>query len=516
MLGADKHSQPSGALMDRRLFIQSALAAGASAAVPAQYGLAASFSMLTEVAGDFPAVSTDRKPIMLEKSDLQALSDSLRGNLLLPGNDAYDKARRVLNASIDKRPAFVIQPSGVADVRHAVRFASDHNLLVAVKCGGHSFAGKSTCDGGMQIDLSTFRHARVDPQSRTAYVAGGSLLGELDRESMAFGLATTAGTVSHTGVGGLALAGGFGRLGRRFGLALDNVKAVDIVTADGQLRRADAEQHPDLYWGVRGGGGNFGIVTSFEFQLHPVDRQVFGGDVYYPFSRSKEILDFYREFALTAPDDVYCDLMLIRPPGGEGAVVGMHICYSGPLQKTEEVLAPVRKLGKPAVDTMAVVDYVRLQQSWDNTDPRNTGEYMKSGFVNEFPQALADLLVEDVEQHPERSLFVMFQHGGGAITRVPVDATAFVHRKVALNSFASVSYPLNVDPAVHIAFIREYWKKIEPFTDGYYTVDVADEPQSQVHANYQANLQRLREVKQTYDPTNLFRLNANIAPQDSG
>jgi FAD/FMN-containing dehydrogenase len=498
--------------MDRRLFLRSSLAAGVAAGLPSRQLLAAKYSMLTEIAGDFPAISVERKPIMLEKVEVRELADSLGGNLLLPGNDAYERARRVLNAGIDKHPAFVIQPSGVADIRHAVQFAQDHNLLVAVKCGGHSFAGKSTCDGGMQIDLSTFRHARVDPKSRTAYIAGGSLLGELDRESMAFGLATTAGTVSHTGVGGLALAGGFGRLGRRFGLALDNVKAVDIVTADGKLRRADPEKNPDLYWGVRGGGGNFGVVTSFEFELHPVDRQVFGGEVYFPMSRKRDVLNFYSEFARNAPDDLYCDLMVIRPPGGEGAVVGMHICYSGALQKTDDVLAPVRKLGKPVVDTMAVIDYVKLQSSWDNTDPRNTGEYMKSGFFNEFPQALVDLVAEDVEPHPERSLFVLFQHAGGAIGRVPMDETAFVHRNVAFSGFASVSYPLQADPSGHIAFVRDYWKKYEPFTNGYYTVDVADEPESLVHANYQANLQRLREVKRTYDPENLFRLNANIAP----
>jgi len=498
--------------MDRRLFLQSAFVAGLAAGAHSPSALAARFAALTEISGEFPAVSVDRKPLMLERAEVQELADSLRGNLLFPGNDAYERARRVLNAGIDRHPAFVIQPTGVADIQQAVAFARDHDLLVAVKCGGHSYAGKSTCDGGMQIDLSTLRHARVDPAARTAYVAGGSLLGELDRESMAFGLATTAGTVSHTGVGGLTLAGGFGRLGRRFGLALDNLRAVDIVTADGKLRRADNEQHADLFWGVRGGGGNFGVVTSFEFALHPVQRQVYGGNILFPASRAREILGFYSEFAMDAPDDVYADGMLIIPPGGEGAVVGMHICYSGPLEKTESVLQPVRQLGTPIVDTTQVIDYVELQRSWDNTDPRNSAEYMKGGFINEFPASLVDRIVDGVEEHPQRSLMAYFQQSGGAIGRVPVESTAFPHRKAQFNMFVSITYPLDAVPDEHVRYIRGYWDAIAPDTDGYYTVDVADEPQNEVHANYQANLARLREVKRAYDPENLFRLNANIAP----
>ena len=497
--------------MNRRLFLQSSVAAGMSAAIPASQALAA-FQALTQVAGDVRAVTGNLKEISLEQAAVQELADSLRGNLLLPGNEGYDIARRVLNASIDKNPALVIQPTGAADVQNAVRFANDHKLLVAVKCGGHSYSGKSTCNDGMQIDLSTLRHCRVDPVARSAYVAGGSLLAALDHESMAHGLVTTAGTVSHTGVGGLTLGGGFGRLARRFGLALDNVIAVDVVTADGRLVHANAEEHPDLYWGVRGGGGNFGVVTAFTFQLHPMQRTVVGGDMLWPLEKSRDVLHFYSDYALNAPDELYCDFYMVSPQSGEDAGVGIHVCYSGPESDAEKVLAPIKKLGEPSSSSVAAVDYVALQRSWDNTDPRNTGEYLKSGFINSFPQSIADTLIDGFEPNPGRDTTVFFQHSGGAIGRVPVDTTAFAHRKSQANMFAVVSWPLGEDRSPHVDYIRQYWKDVEAATDGYYTNEVADEPQAQVNKNYQGNFARLLEVKQKYDPDNLFRLNANIAP----
>ena len=330
--------------MNRRHFLHSAVAAGVASALPMRMVLA----QLTEVTGEVAAVTGAGTDIAIEQAAVQELSDSLRGNLLLPGNADYDIARRVLNRSIDRHPALIVRPSGVADIQHAVNFARERELLLAVKCGGHSSSGKSTCDGGMQIDLSTLRHARVDPKSRTAYIAGGSLLAELDHEAMAFGLVTTAGTVSHTGVGGLTLGGGFGRLARRFGLALDNVKGFDVVTADGAFRHASADENPDLYWALRGGGGNFGVVTSFEFQLHPMQRQVIGGDVVFPLDRARDIMRFYADFALSAPDDLYCDVFMMKTMTGEGDGAGMSVCYSGPEAKAEQLLAPIRALGKPA------------------------------------------------------------------------------------------------------------------------------------------------------------------------
>ena len=497
--------------MDRRHFLRSSIAAGVAAAIPGRAVWASTLQALTTVTADIRAVTGTRNEISLEKAAVQELSDSLRGNLLLPGNEAYEKARRVLNSSIDKKPALVVQPNGATDIRNAVDFARERNLLVAVKCGGHSYSGKSTCDAGMQIDLSTFRHARIDAATRTAYIAGGSLLGELDRESMAVGLVTTAGTVSHTGVGGLTLGGGFGRLGRRFGLALDNVKGVDIVTADGQLRHASADENTELYWGVRGGGGNFGIVTSFEFNLHPMQREVIGGDILFPLDKLRDFLNFYSEFCITAPDDLYCDAMIIAPAGGAAGVCGVHVCYSGPADKADSVLAPIRKVGSPVVDSVAPMDYVELQRLWDNTDPRTDGEYIKAGFIDEMPGDLIDKLVEGVEAHPDRKTTIYFQHSGGAIGRVPASATAFAHRKSAANMLAIINWPLTVESEPHVAYLRKLWSSLETSTDGFYTNEVANEPQAVVNGNYQGNFDRLLKVKQQYDPTNLFRLNANIS-----
>ncbi|MDX1556412.1 MAG: FAD-binding oxidoreductase, partial [Xanthomonadales bacterium] len=250
-----------------------------------------------EVSSDVNAVTLDGAEVTLGQSAVQEFGDSIRGNLLLPGSEAYDDARLLLNAQFNKFPALVVQPFSAADVSAAVRFAAENRLLTAVKCGGHAFAGTSTCDGGLQIDLSQMRWVRVDPQRRRAYISGGSLLGELDYETMAHGLATTAGSVSHTGVGGLTLGGGFGRLGRKYGLSIDNVLSVDVVTADGELRHASATENPDLYWAVRGGGGNFGVVTAFEFQLHEQNRQVVSGSYSFPFEQAQQVLEFAGEFA---------------------------------------------------------------------------------------------------------------------------------------------------------------------------------------------------------------------------
>ena len=497
--------------MDRRRFLRSSLAASVAATLPASQAWAA-LQALTQVTGDVRAVTSDRAEISLERAAVQELSDSLRGTLLLPGNEGYDVARRVLNKSIDRHPALIVQPTGVADIQNAVTFARERRLLLAVKCGGHSFAGKSTCDGGMQIDLSFFRHARIDPNSRTAYVAGGSLLAALDHEAMAHGLVTPAGTVSHTGVGGLSTAGGFGRISRRFGLTLDNIKAVDIVTADGRLLRASADENPDLYWGVRGGGGNFGIVTSFQYALHPMQRQVIGGEVVFPLDRARELIHFYADFSSQAPDDLYIDLYVNATATGEGSGAGFHVCYSGPEKDAEKVLAPIRKLGEPAFTNLGPVDYVAIQRSWDYADFRNIGEYLKSGFVNEYPDSMLDAAISGFEPDPGRNTMLYFQQSGGAISRVPADATAFPHRKALAAMMVLTSWPLDTDGSPHIDYLRDYWSTIEPRTDGFYTVDVANEAQHFVNNNYQGNFPRLLKVKKKYDRENLFRLNANIAP----
>jgi len=495
----------------RRQFLHTSIAAAAAVSLPSQQAVAAALAALSEVAGDVDAVTGDGAQVTLERAAVQELSDRLRGRLLLPGYDGYEQARHVLNAGIDRHPALVVQPSGAADVCTAVTFARERNLLLAVKCGGHSYGGKSTCEGGMQIDLSTFRNARVDPFSKTAYIAGGSLLAGLDHEALNFGLVTTAGTVSHTGVGGLTLGGGFGRLARRFGLALDNVKAVDIVTADGKLRRASPTENPDLYWGVRGGGGNFGVVTNFEFGLHEMDRQVIGGDMVFPLSSMRDVLTMYADYLPEAPDDLYLDFAVASKMGSTDGVCLVHACYSGPPDEAEKVLAPIYKAGKPLDDGIKAIDYEAIQRSWDNSDPRNYGEYIKAGFINEFPGKLVDAIVENFETFDNMGTTLFFQCSGGAIGRVPADATAFAHRKSLANLMNVVEYPLDGADA-GVAYGRAKWKAYEQFTDGWYTNEVDKESPQAVNANYQGNFERLLKVKNQYDPTNLFRLNANIRP----
>ena len=496
--------------MNRRHFCQGSVAAAVAASLSSGQAFGSVLQALTQVTSNINAITGTGDEVVLEKAAVRELGDSLRGNLLLTGSEAYDKARRVLNKSIDRYPALIVQPSGVADVQSAVNFARERELLLAVKCGGHSFSGKSTCDGGMQIDLANFRGVRIVPKSRTAYVDGGSHLGDLDHESMAQGLVTTAGTVSHTGVGGLTLGGGFGRVARRFGLALDNVKGVDIVTANGSLRHASAEENPDLYWAVRGGGGNFGVVTSFEFQLHPMQREIIGGDVIWPLAQARDVMRFYGEYSKKMPDDLYLDLVMIAPPQNADAVIMLHACYSGPADRADKVLGPISEFGKPIANTLKPMDYVAIQSAWDNSDPRNDGEYLKSGFTREITDDLVDALVDGFEPHPDRTTQVFYQCSGGAIARVPDDATAFAHRYASHSVFTVVSWEPGVGRDPHVRYIRKFWNEVEPHTQGFYTNEIADEAQSVVNDNYFGNFDRLLKLKNEYDPTNLFRLNTNI------
>ncbi|MDH5198607.1 MAG: FAD-binding oxidoreductase, partial [Gemmatimonadota bacterium] len=462
---------------------------------------------------DVAAITGDGADVTLRGTAIKALAAKLRGRLLLATDDGYDQARQILNPSFDKHPALIAQVTGTADVRAAVDFAAEHRLLLAVKCGGHSFSGKSTCDRGMMIDLSPFRNVRVDPVARTARVTGGSLLGAVDHESMAYGLVTPMGTVSHTGAGGLVTGGGFGRLARRFGLSVDNLLAVDVVTANGELVHASADEHPDLFWGVRGGGGNFGIVTSFEFRLHPMQQQVIGGDLVFPIDRARDALELYAEYAPNAPDDLYSDFFAVRPPGGAPGVMGFSVCYSGPPNEAERVLAPFRKLGTPLNDGIQPVDYIALQRSGDSNDPRARGVYLKSAFLPAMPAALISAIVDGLEGDPNRTSIVAYQQSGGAIARVPNAATAFAHRDAIGNLLGIVDWAHGDDPSAHFGWMRKYWATLEPFAQGFYANDAAaDLNAAAINANYRGNYQRLVKVKNTYDPANLFRLNANVEP----
>jgi FAD/FMN-containing dehydrogenase len=504
--------------MKRRTFLRSAAATAAAASLPipgtGPRSLAALYRLAPLDPPDVVAETGDGRRVVIRGGDLADLRDRLRGPLLLAEDDGYEEARLILNPSFDRRPALIVQPTGVSDIRAAVDFAREHDgLLLAVKCGGHSYSGKSTCDRGMMIDLSRFRDVRVDPAARRARVTGGSLLGAVDHETMAFGLVTPFGTVSHTGVGGLVTGGGFGRLSRRYGLSVDNLASVDVVTADGRLQHASATENPDLFWGVRGGGGNFGVVTSFEFRLHPMGRQVVAGQIMFPLSLAADVLRLYQDYGFQAPDELQLDYGMVIPPGGEPGMAGFAVCWSGREGDAERVLAPIRRLGTPLVDNVESRDYVALQRSVDDDDPRAQAWYLKTGFIYELSPALIRAIVEPFRGHPDRLTRLFFQQGGGAIARVPTEATAFSQRDAAANMLCATIWRFGSDPTEHIRWIQEYWSGLEPFTHGFYVNDLdPDLTAAQIQANYRQNLDRLVAVKNRYDPTNLFRLNANIRP----
>jgi FAD/FMN-containing dehydrogenase len=500
--------------MRRRTFIRSAAATAALLSLSPRPTLAVPVPGYSRRRGAVDAVTGDGRTVTLSDAALAELRARLRGHLLLADDDGYDDARRILSPSFDRRPALIVQPTGAADIQTAVRFAREHGgLLLAVKCGGHSFSGLSTCDRGMQIDLSLFRDVRVDPFTRSAWVTGGSLLGAVDHETMAHGLVTPLGTVSHTGAGGLVTGGGFGRLARKYGLAIDNLNSVQVVTGDGELRRASANENEDLFWGVRGGGGNFGIVTMFEFRLHPMRREVIAGELVFPIDRARDVLSLLGEYALRAPDELSLGFTMVKPPRDEPGVVVVDVCYCGEDNAFEAALAPVRRLGQPLADTVASMDYVALQKSGDVTDPRAQGIYLKGGFIPSLDSDLIDAMIAGFPPHPSRGTAIFFQLSGGAISRVPSDATAFPARDAYANLLTAAQWRFGDDAAPHMDAIRTYWNSLERFSHGFYVNDLEPEHTlAQIQANYRTNLARMIDVKNRYDPTNLFRLNANVKP----
>jgi FAD/FMN-containing dehydrogenase len=344
-------------------------------------------------------------------------------------------------------------------------------------------------------------------------VTGGSLLGAVDHEAMAFGMVTPLGTVSHTGVGGLVTGGGFGRLARRFGLAIDNLLSVDVVTADGGFLRASAEENPDLFWGVRGGGGNFGIVTSFEFRLHPMQRQVIAGDIVFPLARARDVLTMMSEYAYGAPDELSLGFGMAQPPGEAPGVAVVEAVWSGDPGAAERALAPVRKLGGIMADKVQPIDYTALQRSGDVSDPRAMAMYLKGGFIPGLKPELIRHMVEDFRPDPRRVTSTFFQLSGGAIARVAPDATAFVQRDAYANLLTATAWKFGEDATDHIAAARAQWAALEPFTHGFYVNDLEpDHSAAAIQANYRQNHARLVAVKNRYDPKNLFRLNANVKP----
>ncbi|MGH2739021.1 MAG: FAD-binding oxidoreductase [Actinomycetota bacterium] len=448
----------------------------------------------------------------VEDSAIAEFADRLDGQLLRPGEDDYERARKVWNGMIDKRPVLIVRCGVVDDVVGTIRFAREHDVLTSVRGGGHNIAGMAVCDGGIMIDLSPMREVEVDPEVRTARVGGGALLGDLDRATQAFGLATTTGVVPHTGVGGLTLGGGAGRLARKHGLACDNLLGVELVTASGEVVKAGPDENEDLFWGVRGGGGNFGVVTSFQFRLHPVGPQVLGGPVIHPFESAGPALRFYADFSLAAPDQVSADAALVTLPDGERAFA-VSVCYTGDPQDGERVLEPLRRFGSPIADQIGLVAYTDLQAPAEDPLPYGPNYYWKSHLFTELGDDAIETTIDSFVRAPSPRSAIGFQQYGGATGRIGPTETAFFHRE---GQYDGTPLAIWTDPAetdAHRQWVREWWDASTPFAmGGEYVNNLGDDAADRVRASYGENYERLVDLKNTYDPTNFFRLNANITP----
>ena len=450
----------------------------------------------------------------LRGADIRDFHASLRGQLLLPASEGYDAARKLWNAAIDHHPALIARCTGAADVIRAVQFARTHELLTAVRGGGHSISGQSGCDGGLMIDLSPMKGIRVDAEHRTAQAQPGVLLGELDQETQAFGLATTLGTAAETGIAGLTLGGGVGRLARKFGLSCDNLRSVDIVTAAGKLLQASEDENADLFWGVRGGGGNFGIVTNFEYRLHPVGPLVLAGSRAYPLSQASTVLAAVAEISEQAPDELYLSFALgPRPNGGWCA---FEAVYCGNPGDGERLLAPLAKLGKPVLDSVTTKTYLEAQGiGIDDTGGYVPGRsyYLKSGFIGTVSTAVIKEVMDCAGPAAPPILDTLgFVHLGGAIARVEPTATAYWNRGASHDLALVASWEGRAQNDQNVKTARTVWAQLEPFTRGYYINTDTPDDERRLRATFGDNYPRLVQLKNKYDPTNLFRLNANIRP----
>jgi FAD/FMN-containing dehydrogenase len=449
------------------------------------------------------------------------LRGSLGGELVTPGDPTYDQLRRVWNGSIDRSPALIARCRRVADVVAAIRFARATGLLVAVRGGGHSYPGHSVCDDGIVIDLGLMKGIRVDPETGTARVQAGVLWGELDRETQRFGLATTGGFVSHTGVAGLTLGGGIGWLHRKHGLTIDQLLSVDLVTAEGELVTASETQNPDLFWGLRGGGGNFGIVTEFEFRLHPVGSAVLAGPIYWPIEEAPALLRFYREWIAEAPDELMTIVMQRRAPAvdfmpahlhGE-LIVAVTCCYAGAIEEGEAVLRPLRGFGSPVLDLCRPKPYVAHQTMFDAAYPHGWHYYFRGCDVAGLSDDVVDVMVEHGDQIVSPVTTVGVWQMGGALARVDESATAFNGRH------AGFTFNINGNSKTAEGFdaerewARAYWSALAPHHTSVYVNFLMDEGEHRIRQAYGAsNYERLKALKRAYDPTNVFRLNQNIPP----
>jgi FAD/FMN-containing dehydrogenase len=454
-----------------------------------------------------------------EESAIEDLRAGLRGDLVQPGDENYDEARKVYNAMIDKRPRLIARCADVADVISAVNFARERDLPLAIRGGGHNGAGLGICDGGLVVDLSQMKGVRVDPEKRTARVGGGCLWGEVDHATHAFGLATPSGIISTTGVGGLTLGGGLGHLTRKCGLTIDNLIQVDVVLADGSFVTASADSNEDLFWAVRGGGGNFGVVTSFLFGLHPIGT-VIGGPTLWPLEQAPEVMRWYRDFISEAPEDLSGFFAFLTVPPGppfpeelhNRKMCGVVWCYTGPEEAAEEVFAPVLEVGTPALHGVGAMPFPMLQGAFDALYPPDHQWYWKADFIDE----LSDEAIEQHMKYAEVPTLQSTMHLypiDGAAHRVGPDETPWSYREA---NWGMVIAGVDPDPAnkdLITDWAREYWEALHPHSaGGAYVNMMMEEGQDRVKDSYRDNYERLVDIKRKYDPTNLFRVNQNIKP----
>lgn len=489
--------------MQRRIFCKSAVAAAVTAGLSACGARQQADSPGPSVS----AVSLDGDELSIESAAIDELAGGLEGRLYLQGDEGYDAAKRVWNGMFDhKRPAMVVRCASVDDVCDAVKFAGERNLLVSVRGGGHSLPGKSTSDGGMMIDLSQMNSVDVDAEAMTMRAGGGALLGHLDDAATAHDLLTTTGIVSHTGAGGFTLGGGLGRTDRKMGLAIDNLLSTTIVTAAGEVVRASESENNDLFWGVRGGGGNFGVATEFVYRVHPFNSTVFGGDLIYDVD--KDFLSFYAELQETLPDEANVEPQLITNPDGKRMAL-VEVTWCGDHAVGEKVLAPLLAFPGLKAGKLAPFPYRDYQTRLDVATAHGGQYYLKSGYIKKLTPEAIDVIVEYANR--DTPLASWFQHLGGATARVAPDATAYPNRDAGFNF--GIMYA-GQDPAQNeaaIAAVREYYYALEPHMAGFYT-NLNDDTEKKTWGNYGANYPRLVELKNRYDPGNLFRLNANVKP----
>jgi FAD/FMN-containing dehydrogenase len=464
-------------------------------------------------------ILTRPEPVPLDQRAVDELVATLRGELIRAGDEGYEQHRRVWNGSIDRHPALIVRCAGVADVRSAVRFARRHGLLVAVRGGAHSFPGFSVCDGGMVIDLSPMKGIRIDGEARTARVQAGVLVGELDRETQRFGLAVTTGIVTHTGVAGLTLGGGLGWIMRKYGLTIDNLLAVDLITADGEFLRASATHNADLFWGVRGGGGNFGIVTEFEFRLHPLASEVFAGPIFWPMEEAPKVLRFYRDWIADCPEELMTIVAQKRAPALPAVpadLVGRHViavvaCYAGPVEAGARALRPLKSFGKPLLDLCGPKPYLVHQSMFDPGYPHGWWYYVRSCDVAELNDDLIDIVAEHGRRIVSPITGMALWQMGGAVARIGQNETAFHGRSAGFtfningNSQTADGFDAERDWA------RAYWSALSPYHTGVYVNFLMEEGQERIRQSYgAAKYDQLKRLKRKYDPDNFFRLNQNI------